>query len=311
MTTILVVDIGGTKVKFGFTIAGNPHTYMRFFPSDELRTQDPVEGLVEMICAVIREAGLTPDIVVSTVPGFLDTDGDRVLFAANIPELNGRCLANELSTRIGIPVLLERDSILSLVGESLAGSGRGAGSLLGLFFGTGVGAAFLQDGRPFRGAGWALEIGHMPFKGEGHRLEGTRSNCLEAYVSGHALQTIASRHGVSIDEVFVKAAENHEIASDLEDFIGDQAFAIGTAVAMFSPQAILLGGGVCEMIAFPRNKLARLIEANSPFAQTGRPMDLRWAALGWRSVLHGAPQAVREYLRLQEKTSGRQSNGFT
>jgi allose kinase len=301
MTTILVIDIGGTKVKFGFTVAGKPHTYMRLFSTDELRNGNPIASLAGMIDAVMEEAELEPDIVVSTVPGFLDTDEDRVLFAANIPELNHRRLASELGARIGIPVLLERDSVLALIGESLAGAVQGASTVLGLFFGTGVGAAFLEEGRPFRGSGWALEIGHMPFKGEGCRMEGVRPDCLEAYVSGRVLKMIADHHGALIENVFMLAAGNHKLACDLEAFVRNQAFAVGAAVAMFSPQAIVLGGGVCDMPAFPRQRLSTLIEANFPFAYTGRLMDLRWAELGWRSVLHGAPHAVREHLRRQGK----------
>jgi predicted NBD/HSP70 family sugar kinase len=300
MITILVIDIGGTKVKFGFTVAGQPHAYMRLFPSSELHNSDPIASLARLIHAVIEEAGLKPDVVVSTVPGFLDPDGDRVLFCANIPELNDRRLASELGARIAIPVVLERDSVLALLGETLAGAARGASAVLGLFFGTGVGAAFLQDGRPFRGAGWALEVGHMPFKGEGRQYEGVRPDYLEAYVSGRALQMIADRHAASIETVFMAAAGKEELASDLDAFLRNQAFAIGAAVAMFSPQVIVLGGGICEMPGFPRERLSTLIESSFPFARTRRSMDLRWAELGWRSVLYGASHVVLEHLRRQD-----------
>ncbi len=143
MTTILVVDIGGTTVKVGFSIGGQPHDDVRLFSSDALRGQDPVAALAEMIRGVITDTERTPDIVVSTVPGFLDTDADRVLCAANIPRLTDRRLASELGARLGVPVVLERDAVLALIGERVAGACRGADAVLGLFFGTGVGAAFL------------------------------------------------------------------------------------------------------------------------------------------------------------------------
>jgi len=304
---ILVVDVGGTNVKFGLAIDACPAEYVRLFPTDALRTEDPVGSLAAMVDAVIAETGIAPDLVVSTVPGFLDTDEDRVLFAGNVQELNGLRLATELGARVGIPVILERDSVLALVGETLAGVGRGVNSVLGLFFGTGVGAAFIEGGRPFRGAGWALEIGHMPFKGEGRRFEGMRTDSLESYVSGRALQEIAGRHAVPIESVFVDAAGNAELGRETFAFLRDQAFAVGTAVALFSPEVIILGGGVCVMPAFPRDCLARLIEVNSPFAETGRPMDLRWAELGWKSVLHGAPHAATEHSRRQSEPLGPRS----
>ena len=108
-------------------------------------------------------------------------------------------------------------------------------------------------------------------------------------------RALAQRHGVPIAVVFPAADENGDLARELAGFVRDQAFAIGTAVALFSPDAIVLGGGVCAMQGFPKLRLAALVEANAPFAETGRRMDLRWAELGWRSALHGAPHAAREH----------------
>jgi predicted NBD/HSP70 family sugar kinase len=289
-----VVDIGGTNVKFGFSLDGVPHSEVRLFPSDELRRQDPVVSLAAMTRTFLAETKLVPDTIVSTVPGFVDTDGDRIIFAANLPQLNNLRLASEWAKLMGIPVVLERDAVLSLIGEHLAGAARGADTVLGLFFGTGVGAAFLERGRPFRGAGWALEVGHMPFKGQRAEVDTSRSECLEVYVSGRVLQTIANLHHTPIESLFAMRSHNQALAQDLDVFVHDQASAVAVAVAMFSPQVLLIGGGVCEMSGFPREQLAGLIETSFPFAHTGRAMDLRWATLGWRSVLHGAPHAVKE-----------------
>ena len=294
---ILVIDVGGTSVKFGYALKGEPHSYERLFQTADLRAGDPVERLAFMIRTVIEETGITPDLVVSTVPGFVDSDEDRVLFAGNILSLNGRFLATDLMAQIGIPVVLERDSVLALIGETIAGAGRGARTALGIFFGTGVGAAFVEEGRPFRGAGWALEIGHMPFRGEGRQLEGMRKDALEGYVSGRALQMIADRQGVPIQTVFQARANNPELAQELEIFVRDQAYVIGTAIALFSPEVTILGGGLCEMAGFPKAELEQLVAANAPIAETGRPMALHWAGLGWRSALVGAPQAAAEHLK--------------
>lgn len=297
MNTLLVIDIGGTNVKFGYTLAGEPHGDHRLFQTDALRAGDPVEALAAMVRTVIDEAGLAPDLVVSTVPGFLDTDEDRVLYAGNILSLNGRRLATELSARIGRPVVLERDAVLALIGETTAGVGQGVRTALGLFFGTGVGAAFIEDGRPFRGAGWALEVGLMPFKGEGRQLPGMRKDALEGYVSGRALQHLAQQHGVPIESVFLARQDIAALDRALDVFVRDQAFVIGTAIALLSPEVTILGGGLCDMAGFPRARLEALVAANAPFAETGRAMDLRWARLGWKSALYGAPRAAAEHLR--------------
>lgn len=293
---ILVIDIGGTAVKLGYALAGRLQGFRRTFATETLRQGDAVAALAGMVAAVNGEAGLRPRFVVATVPGFIAADGDHVLFAGNVPSLNGRALARELGQATGCTVLLERDAVLLLTGEALAGAARGCGDVLGMFFGTGIGTAYLQDGQPFRGGGWALELGLMPFRGDGRTLAGLRRDCLEAYCSGRVLADIAARHGTPIEHLFQAATENAALAAELATFVKYQAFAVGCAVAMVSPRTIVLGGGILAMAGYPRELLTRLVAEHAPIAETGRSMDLRWAELGWASVLHGAPRVVAEQL---------------
>lgn len=290
---ILVIDIGGTNVKFGYSVDGVPLDYRRLLPTAGLRDPEPIRKLARMIRSVVAETGIHPGVVVSTVPGLIDKDGDRILYAGNIPELNQRRLATELSAETGCPVLLERDAILTLLGEMAGGIARDSTAALGVFFGTGVGAAYVQDGKPFRGFGWALEIGHIPFGRAGRTLEGVRTDSLETYVSGRLLQDMADRHGANVADIFREARTRPALQQELDNFVHDQAIAIGTAVALFSPQTIVLGGGVLEIPDFPRERLRSLLEVNAPFTETSLAMDVRWAALGWRSALHGAAHVVR------------------
>jgi predicted NBD/HSP70 family sugar kinase len=302
MSTVLVVDIGGTSVKIGFIVDDEPHEYVRRFSTDELRSPDPAAVLARMISVVTIESGLKPEAIVSTVPGFLDARESRILHAANIPELDGCLLANALGQLTGLPVVLERDAVLALIGEYVAGVCQGANAVLGLFFGTGVGAAFLQNGLPFRGSGSALEIGHMPFRGARRWVGSDRSECLEAYVSGKALEHIAEHHQVSIGDVFTASAQKPELANDLREFVRNQASAVATAVAILSPETIVLGGGICEMHNFPKAQLASELEERFPFVHTGRPLDLRWTSLGWRSVLHGASFSLQNQRQERQST---------
>jgi allose kinase len=288
MSTILVADIGGTSIKIGFVINGEPHGYTRVFPTHHLRNSHPVESLARLIATATDEAQLTPEMIIATVPGFLDKAAKHVLFAANIPELNGCALVDELTRATHVPVILERDVVMSLMGEYAAGGCKDATSVVGLFFGTGVGASYLDQGHPFRGAGWALEIGHMPYIGARRWLGANRTECLEAYVSGKVLEQIASEHGVAIGNVFTAAKTNSALADHVADFVRNQANAVGSAVAILSPETILLGGGICEMPHFPKEELIAAIQNSFPFEQIGQILDVRWATLGWQSVLYGA-----------------------
>lgn len=299
VSNILVIDIGGTNIKFGFSLDGVAQAYHRLFPTALLQQGDPILRLATMVREVMAEIDMQPDMLVATVPGFLDADEDRVIFAGNVQALNGRRLATELTSLLGLPVCLERDSVLALMGETVEGVGKGGQAVLGIYLGTGVGAAFIQDGRPFRGAGWALEIGHIPFGSEGRTLGGLRPDSLETYVSGRALQRIAEAHGAPIDDVFVLSLNGDcgPLSVAVDRFIEDLSTAIGIVTTLFSPDILVLGGGVCEMADFPKARIEALIVKKGPFEQIGQKLDLRWAALGWRGVLNGAPHAARAHLQ--------------
>ena len=291
---IMVIDIGGTNAKFGYTIGDRPLDYRKLISSNTLKAGDAVSALAQMVQSVVAESGVTPSAVVAAIPGYIDTDLDRVLFAANVAGLEGRHVATDLASQIACPVYLERDSILALMGEISAGAAQGCNHVLGIYFGTGIGAAYIQDGKPFRGAGWSLEIGLMPFATEGRKLEGLPEDCLEAYASGRALQEIAQKYQRPIGSLFQGAEASASLEEDLNRFVTYQAFAVSVGIAMMSPATTLLGGGVLDMPGFPRERLRNLIERYAPVSETGRELDLRWCHHGWGAVLHGAPSVVEE-----------------
>lgn len=285
---ILVIDIGGTHVKFGYLDQGLPLSFSHILPTLLLRTGDPITRLVNEIRQVINKTGITPDVIVATVPGFLAKDGDLILHLPNIPEMAGLRLKTKLNNQFNIPVILERDSNLALLGEYITDPGLQHRTVLGIFFGTGIGAAMLIDGEPFRGDGWALEIGHMPVfneishSGAGHHLN------VEDYASGRALATIAAKYKQSIDDVFAINHNDTAISSALDNFIYYQALVVNSAIAMLSPAVVILGGGVLSMTNYPKKSLETFLSSDDPFANLNIPREIRWAKHGWKSVLYGS-----------------------
>src|SRR5207248_1888384 len=76
--------------------------------------------------------------------------------------------------RFGAPVLVENEANLGAVGECMHGSARGAGDVLFVAIGAGVGAGIVIDGRLYRGAtGAAGEVGFLRRSGSAppHQLE--------------------------------------------------------------------------------------------------------------------------------------------
>ncbi|MEM1285880.1 MAG: ROK family protein [Pseudomonadota bacterium] len=292
--TLLVADLGGTSMKIGAVVDGVPQAIHQRVASSNFRTRDPLGAMADVLSGFASEHRLSPEAVVMTVPGFVDRDFDHALYVANIPELNGLAVASGLSARLGKPVMLERDAVLLLQGEQLQGAAQGQDCVLGIFFGTGVGAAFIDDGEVFRGAGWALEIGHMPIHGDAEPLDGLKADSLEVYASGRRLNALADHHAVAVEDLF-RPGGPPALQADLDLFVRDQAFATASAMLMLCPKALVLGGGILDMAGYPRDALVRQIRERATLPPS-RALDVRFAQLGWRAALHASARLVSERL---------------
>ena len=95
--------------------------------------------------------------------------------------------------------------------ESRLGAGRHYKSLLGVFWGTGVGGGVILDREPWLGRGAAGEIGHMVVKQGGARCTRGRRGCLEAYAGRAAMEAKArSEHKAGKHTVLFKVMKEHD-----------------------------------------------------------------------------------------------------
>jgi allose kinase len=205
-----------------------------------------------------------------------------------VPELDGIALASEMRSRIGVPVELERDVVLQLLGESFAGAVKHEAHVLAVYFGTGIGAAYLGEGAIFRGGGWALEIGHIPMHGLGRTLPGIGPDRAEVYASGRTLEAVAAKHDVDVAHVFKARDSNPILSNELRAIVRDQAYAIASGIALLSPRVILVGGGIVQMEGYPKEDLLAILAEHLPLPQEISPLDLRWARLSWEAAIWGA-----------------------
>jgi len=281
---ICVAEIGGTSVKVGFVHDGEVTPYARRFPSVALRNDAPVAALATILREAMHDAQIQPESVVATVPGFIGVDQDTVLHTANLPELNGVKLASALAAELRVDVKLERDSVLQLLGESAAGAVRHESEVLGVYFGTGIGAAYLGKEGIFRGGGWALEIGHVPHYRPDLYPSPKR---VEHFASGRALVEMAERHNSSVPDLFSPDAPA-QIRDEIDQVIWHQASVVASTITIMSPRIVLLGGGVVETENYPRKVIETRIFETLPILKSVCPVEIRWAQLGWKSAIFGA-----------------------
>jgi allose kinase len=285
----IVVDIGGTNLRFGHVDETGRGGALSTVPAHCLLS-DPVTVLARQIAGLSTET--TPSGIVIGIPGPLDAARRAVIDAPNLSSLHGLPLADELAKASGLPVWLEHDGALLLLGERAAGSAKGADLVLGVFFGTGIGAAFLKGGRPQKGGDFAMQLGHIPVRGDGRACPCGGVDCIEAYASGIVLRDLAQRHGVRIDRLFTDRNASPELDAALTRFVEDQALAIASGMTLFDPDVAVIGGGVIEMADFPVEALFEATRRRlSPMFDPPRKRLVR-ATLGWQAVLHGALAVV-------------------
>jgi glucokinase len=144
------------------------------------------------------------------------------------------------------------------------GAGKEFQSLIGVFWGTGVGGGLILDGKPWLGRGAAGEIGHMVINHGGAKCPCGRRGCMEAYAGRLAMEAEARRRHEEGDKTdLFKLMEKHnkprltsgiwERALDSGDKVATQLIdraieALGTGIAsaqnLLDAEAIILGGGL-------------------------------------------------------------------
>lgn len=155
---IHVLDIGGSTIKAA--VAASPADVRpgRVVPTP---TAD-FDAFVAAVAGALDPALPAGAPVSLTVPGVVDpkTGFPR---CANLPCVDDRPLAADLSARLGRPVLVANDADAFALAEATVGAGRGHAIVFGAILGTGVGGGLVIDGRLVVGAGGLTgEWGHGP-----------------------------------------------------------------------------------------------------------------------------------------------------
>jgi glucokinase len=187
------IDLGGTKIQT--VIVGEANVV-----AGQARAPTPTHGgpadvaaaMVVAMQAAATEAGVaTADLTHIGVgsPGVVDAATGVVTSARNLPGWEASfALGPELSAQLGTGVALGNDVQVATDAEAQLGAGREYDSILGVFWGTGVGGGIVLDGKPWLGQGGAGEIGHVVVKIDGAQCPCGRRGCMEAYAGRLAME---------------------------------------------------------------------------------------------------------------------------
>lgn len=270
MTTSIGIDIGGTKIAGGLVDEQGTLVASGRRRTNALDTQSIIEAvasLVDELSEAGSHGGRRPAGVGVACAGYIDADGENVLFAPNIA-WRDEPLRAKLQARIDLPVVLENDANAATYGEFTHGGGRDYRSMVMLTLGTGVGGGIVVDGQLLRGAyGVAAELGHLRVVPDGQICGCGNHGCLEAYASGSALvregrslvtasrptgSTLWERCGgdaslltgpMITETAFAGDPASRALFTDIGHWVGE---ASASLAAVLDPEAFIIGGGVSE-----------------------------------------------------------------
>jgi len=313
MSLTIGIDVGGTKVLGGVVDeAGKVLT--------TARKDTPRQGgsaLTQTIADVAKEL-LEQHSVTSvgvSAAGFVSSDRKTMLATPNIADWNGVDLDNQLTTLIGLPVVIENDANAAAWGEAKFGAGKNQDHMMMLTVGTGIGGGIVVNGALYRGAfGIAAEFGHMRVVPEGHICGCGARGCFEQYASGNALLrhareainaspevarnllsrgdgTVAGLTGQAITDA---ARDGDPVALAAFNTTGQWLGAgIASLAVLLDPASVVIGGGVIDAGEILLKPTRESLERNMPFAGKHPYPQIIAAQLGNEAGLVGVADLAR------------------
>lgn len=290
---VLAADVGGTQMRAALVDADGGVLLRKTVPTPV--DADVPAALLELLGDVGTSSGHGQvSHAVVGLPGAVDYESDRLLWAPHLPESWPESLsADLLSNHLGLRVLVANDADLAAVGEAAFGAGAGIDDVVAyLTVSTGIGAGVVSHGRLVHGRHSLGEVGHSVIDWRAWR-SGTPGTLEElASGSGVAHQALEAGLGTVNAQDVLAAALNGDVSARMiwEDAVAACAAGVCNLAMTFAPRAVIIGGGLgcCPEFFAPLREI--VLERNEH-----RPSDLSvlLSSLGDDAGLSGAAAWIR------------------
>lgn len=311
------VDLGGTSMRAAVV---DREGEIRGQAEDKTYPEQGLDAVLERLYGIIRgairDAKRKPDSIRGVgigLPGGVDSERGHVHQAPNLG-WEDLTLAGRLEEELGLPVFLDNDVNVAILGEFHFGAARKARSALGVWVGTGIGGGIILDGKVLRGLhGAAAEIGHTVLVPGGPLCGCGNRGCVEALASRTAMEKEVRRRIARGEESkipgILEASGKTRMTSGviskalkkgdrvMEEVLAESQRYLGLAVAnwinILDPEMIVFGGGVAEKLGKPFLRPIRHVARQNAFKTQGKPTEFELAELGdWSGVLGAAALAL-------------------
>lgn len=260
---ILACDLGGTRMKIGVVRGGRvlaqavepAHSHLGLAP------QLPVLKAAWRRLLTGLDLTLTDCIGVTVAfPSLVDVATGRILAEyGKFADAMSLDLREWARTELGLPLMIENDARMALIGEWRTGAGQGCDNLVMMTLGTGLGVCAVVEGHVLRGKHGQAGVlgGHLTVRYGGRRCNCGNLGCAEAEASTAFLRQLAEespawgrsslRSAPTLDyaRVFAHAAAGDACAVAMRDHSllvwGSLAVSL---IHAYDPEVLILGGGI-------------------------------------------------------------------
>ena len=258
------IDIGGTNTSLGLVDRRGEILLQSGLRTTDYETLDAYIADMEQEVAKFRKrAGVDniSGIGVGAPNGNYYTG--EIVDAANLRWKRVIPMGKMMSEAMGYKVTLTNDANASAMGEMMYGAARGMKDFVVVTLGTGVGSGFVANGQVVYGyTGFAGELGHVIAVQDGRQCGCGRKGCMERYCSATGIVHTANEWleerkddsllrnystALTAKNIHEAALAGDHLAIEIFDYTGMiLGRTLANAVAITSPQAIILFGGLAK-----------------------------------------------------------------
>ncbi len=252
------IDVGGTSLKCGLVDIDGNIIYSFLMPSKDVFSEGEVIALIN--AAIRKCANHAPGDIIGVGIGFPGIVENGIILggADNLPGFVNFNLKNSIYSSTGLEVVIDNDANMMAWGETKYGAGKGCSDVVFLTVGTGIGGSLVLNNQLYGGfKNRGTEIGHIIIKHDGIRCNCGSSGCLEAYASvtslveNYAKLTHQNPNDINGKIITKKYLSNqNEAIQAMRDHFDYLASGVTSLINIFSPQKVIIGGGISASGAF-------------------------------------------------------------
>lgn len=273
------IDIGGTNTVFGLVSKdGNVISENKISTKGHESLETYISKLSASIKKELKKINAYKLLGIGIGAPNANYYKGTIEHAANLDWKGVLPFAEMIKSYFDAPVFITNDANAAALGEKIYGGAKNMNDFIFVTLGTGLGSGIFSNGKLIYGHdGFAGELGHINSIPNGRVCGCGKKGCLETYVSATGIVNTAIEFldkyendsllkelkEISSKDIYDAAVKGDTLALEIFDFTAYiLGLALADAVAILSPEAIFLFGGLANSGDFILKPTKEYMEEN-------------------------------------------------